>query len=94
MTSLLIASILVGFAVFYLIEVIDFLQSFLFAFKRSTLNLLLSIPLSVGGFYLLGFWSIKLIVTSLASSLICSVIDKQVNKPVVLQQRRRLDLGL
>ena len=94
MVNLLIATILIGFAVFYLIEVIDFIQSFLFSIKRSTLNLVLSVPLSIGGFYLLDFWSIKLVVTSMASALICSVIDKQVNKPVMIQQRRRLDLGL
>ena len=94
MVNLLIATLLTGFAVFYVIEILDFIQSFLFAFRRATLNLVLSVPLSVACFYLLGFWSKKLFVVSLASSLICSLIDKQVNKPVVLQQRRRLDLGL
>lgn len=94
MTNLLIATLLTSFAVFYVLEVLDYLLSILFAVKRSTLNLLLSAPLSVGGFYLLDFWSLKLVVLALASSLVVSLIDKQVNKPMVVQQRRRFDLGI
>ena len=94
MTNLLISTFLISCAVFYLIEIVDFVLSWLFSIKRSSLNLVLSTPLSAGGFYLMGFWNLKVIVSSLASALICSLIDKQVNKPVMIQQRRRLDLGL
>ena len=88
MVNLLISVLLTGAAVFYLIELIDNVQSTLFSFRRATLNYILAMPLSLLGLYLLGYWNRTLFVSVPAATLVSLVLNLQVNKPTVIQNQR------
>ena len=88
MVNLLISVLLTGAAVFYAIELLDNLQQLLFSFKKSTLNYLFSMPLSIAGLYALGYWDKTLFVSVPASTLVALVLNLNVNKPTVIQNQR------
>lgn len=88
MVDILLGTILVGSAVFYVIEAVDYFLSIFFDVRRSSLNLLLSTPLAVGAFYLLGFWGIEVLVASLGAALVTSLLGLFVNKPTIIRQKR------
>ena len=88
MVNTLIETLLVGSAVFYVIEAVDYFLSIYFEVRRNSLNLILSAPLSAGGMYLFGSWDNSTIITSLSAALIASLIGLMVNRPTVIRQRR------
>jgi len=88
MANLLISVILIGMAVTYAIEFLDLVTYILV--DKSLLNKLLPMPLSLGAFYLLGYWDLKLIVTVPSAAFLSLMINRYLNKPVVLEARRQL----
>jgi hypothetical protein len=76
MVDYILASLMVGMALTYVLELID-----LGFVSRAFLNKYLTLPLSVGGFYLLGYWDISLIVSVPSSIFVALYIGKQLNKP-------------
>ena len=75
-------------AVTYAIEFLDLITYILV--DKSLLNKLLPMPLSLGAFYLLGYWNLKLIVAVPSASFLSLIINKYLNKPVVFESRRQL----
>ena len=88
MVNLLISVLLTGAAVFYLIELIDNIQAITFAFKKSTLNYVFSLPLSTGGLFVFGYWDRTLFVSVPAATLVSLILNMQINKPTVIQNQR------
>ena len=88
MVNLLISVLLVGAAVFYVIELLDNIQSTFFSFRKSTLNYLFAMPLSTAGLYAFGYWDKTLFVSVPASTLISLVLNMSINKPTVIQNNR------
>ena len=88
MVNLLISVLLTGAAVFYAIELIDNLQGIFFNLQKSTLNYIFSLPLSIAGLYVLGYWDRTLFVSVPASTLVALVLNLNVNKPTVIQNQR------
>ena len=76
MVDYLLAVLIVGLAVSYFVELVD-----VGFFLRRTINMVLPIPLSIGGLYLLGYWDTSLIVTVPAAIFVALYIGKQLNKP-------------
>jgi hypothetical protein len=76
MVDYILASLMVGMALTYILELVD-----LGFVSRSSLNKFLTLPLSVGGFYLLGYWDISLVVAVPSSIFVALYIGKQLNKP-------------
>jgi hypothetical protein len=76
MVDYILASLMVGMALTYILELVD-----LGFFSRASLNKFLTLPLSVGGFYLLGYWDKSLVVAVPASIFVALFIGKQLNKP-------------
>lgn len=88
MVDLLITILIVGSAVFYLIELIDNLQTIMFAFRRATLNYVFAMPLSAAGLYAFGHWDRTLFVLVPAATLVSLVLNLWLNKPTVIQNQR------
>ena len=76
MVDYILASLMVGMALTYLLELVD-----LGFVSRASLNKFLTLPLSVGGFYLLGYWDTSLVVAVPSSIFVALYIGKQLNKP-------------
>lgn len=87
MVNLILKIILVGAAVTYVLELIDaILQGF---FDSSTIRKWLSLPLSIGGMWVMQqVWTVELFVTVPASTLVSLVILKYINKPTQVQYQR------
>jgi hypothetical protein len=86
MIDLLISVVLVGVAVTYIVEFIDLVTSGFFGV--SILNKFLSLPLSVGGLFVLENNDLKLIVTAPATAFIALFISKLINQPVATKVPR------
>ena len=87
MTDLLITVLLVGAAVTYLLETIDIIS--LGYISKSTINKTLSLPLSLGGIYIMERkWSLEMVVTVTASTFISLLLVKYLNKPQQVEVRR------
>lgn len=84
MVDYILAVLMVGLATSYFIELIDELGFFF----RKNITRVLPPPLSVGGFYLLGYWDTSLIVAVPASILVALFIGKQITKPAQVIQPR------
>lgn len=80
MTDLLISIIIVGTASTYIIELLDLLTRGFFGVP--ILNKWLSLPLSVGGLYLLEVVDTALAVATPATAFVTLAISKFINKPV------------
>lgn len=76
MVDYILASFMVGMALTYILELVD-----LGFVSRASLNKFLTLPLSVGGFYLLGYWDTSLVVAVPSSIFVALYIGKQLNKP-------------
>jgi hypothetical protein len=76
MVDYILASLMVGMALTYILELVD-----LGFVSRASLNKFLTLPLSVGGFYLLGYWDTSLVVAVPSSIFVALYIGKQLNKP-------------
>jgi hypothetical protein len=76
MVDYILAVLMVGMALTYILELVDI--GFV---SRAFLNKFLTLPLSVGGFYLLNYWGLSLIVAVPASIFVALFIGKQLNKP-------------
>ena len=86
MVDLLISTILVAFAVTYLLELLDL--TLLGAWiGKSNINVFFTLPLSFGGLYLLHDLTIDLIVLVPAATFVSLFLSKYLNKPTVVQQR-------
>jgi len=86
MTDLLISVALVGIAVTYIIEFIDLVTAGFFGV--SVLNKFLSLPLSVGGLFVLGTTDIQLTVAAPATAFVALFISKLINQPVATKVPR------
>lgn len=76
MVDYILAVLMVGMALTYILELVD-----IGFFSRASLNKYLTLPLSVGGFYLLGYWDKSLVVAVPSSIFVALYIGKQLNKP-------------
>ena len=76
MVDYILAVLMVGMALTYILELVDI--GFV---SRASLNKYLTLPLSIGGFYLLGYWDTSLVVSVPASVFVALFIGKQLNKP-------------
>ena len=76
MVDYILASFMVGMALTYILELVD-----LGFVSRASLNKFLTLPLSIGGFYLLGYWDTSLVVAVPSSIFVALYIGKQLNKP-------------
>mgnify|MGYP006298273449 CR=1 FL=1 len=84
MTDLLITVLLVGFAVYFCIEIVDEIGFF---FRRS-LNRALPIPLSTLGFFLLNQLTIKAAVGIPAACFVALTIGAIMDRPVAVNRPR------
>lgn len=81
--DILISVIVVGMAVGYLTELsASLLELFL---SPKTIKMLLTVPLSIGGLYLLGYFDWSLIVLAPAAGFVALSLMSIVNRPVVVQ---------
>ena len=81
MTDLLISILITGIAITYVIEFINLITADFFGI--SGLNKFLTLPLSLGGLWLLDVTEIYLVVAVPAAGFISLYIGKQLDKPVV-----------
>jgi hypothetical protein len=91
MTDLLIAIVIVGTASTYIIEFLDLLTRGFFGVP--ILNKALSLPLSIGGLYLLDIVDITLVVATPATAFVTLMISKFINRPVATTVPRLRGLG-
>lgn len=85
MVDLLITALLVGAAISALIELLDMvLEILVWNISKSALKKVLVLPLSVLGSFLMGVWSAKTAVVSLAALLVSLSITLWLDKPVVI----------
>jgi hypothetical protein len=88
MTDLLLASILTGLAVTYVIEFLDLITTGLFG--KTFLNKYLALPLSFGGMFALYQIDMQMIVSVPAATFVSLIVSKYLNKPVVINNGQRL----
>ena len=89
MTDLLIATLLTGFAVTYILELLDL--SILGAWiGKSYINVFFTLPLSFGGMYVFYELDKSLLVTVPAATFLSLMLGKYLNKPAVVQRLPRL----
>lgn len=88
MTDLLIAVILTGLAVTYVIELLDLVTTGLFG--KSLLNMYLALPLSFGGMFAMYNIDMQMIVSVPAATFVSLMVSKYLNKPVVINNNQRL----
>jgi len=87
MTDLLIATLLTGFAVTYILELLDL--SYLGAWLgKSNINIFFALPLSFGGMYVFYELDKLLLVTVPAATFVSLALGKYLNKPTVVAQQR------
>ena len=87
MTDLLLTILVVGAAVTYLLEGFKFILGGFF--EPTVLNLILSLPLSLGGMFAMQRqWSVQMIATVPAATLVALVLIKFINKPQQVEVRR------
>lgn len=87
MTDLLLTIALVGAAVTYILETLDIVL--LGFFQKSTINLIFSLPLSLGGMWVMQrHWSLELFATVPAATFISLFLIKYINKPQQVDVRR------
>ena len=87
MTDLLIATLLTGFAVTYILELLDL--SYLGAWLgKSNINIFFTLPLSFGGMYVFYELDKLLLVTVPAATFVSLALGKYLNKPTVVAQQR------
>lgn len=87
MTDLLIATLLTGFAVTYLVELFD-ISPIGWMISKPTMNKYFALPLSFGGLFV--FYEIDklLIVAVPAATFISLMLGRYLNKPTVVAQQR------
>lgn len=86
MVDLLLSTILVAFAVTYLLELLDL--TLLGAWiGKSNINVFFALPLSFGGLYVFHGIVFDLVVLVPAATFISLFLSKYLNKPTVVQQR-------
>ena len=87
MVNLLVSILITGLAVTYLLELIDKAQ--LGILEKSTINLIFSMPLSLGGLYLFQrHWTLTLLVLVPATTFIALVLNMAINRPTIIRQER------
>lgn len=86
MVDLLLSTLLVSFAVTYLLELLDLtlLGAWL---GKSNINVFFALPLSFGGLLVFYGLTIDLVVLVPAATFISLFLSKYLNKPTVVQQR-------
>lgn len=87
MTDLLLATIITGFAVTYIIELLD-LSILGEWIGKSNINVFFALPLSFGGMYVFYQLDKLLFVTVPAATFISLMLGKYLNKPTVVSQQR------
>lgn len=86
MADLLISTIIVAFAVTYLLELLDL--TLLGAWiGKANINVFFALPLSFGGLYLFHNLTLDLVVLVPATTFISLFLSKYLNRPTVVQQR-------
>ena len=87
MTDLLLTILVVGSAVTYMLEAFKFaLGGF---FEPTFINVILSLPLSLGGMFAMQRqWSVQMLATVPAATLVALVLIKFINKPTQVEMRR------
>lgn len=86
MVDTLIAVLLVGCAVTYILELLDL--SLLGAWiGKSNINIYFALPLSFGGLFLTSGLTELMAVTVPAATFVCLMLGKYLNKPTVVSQR-------
>ncbi len=86
MTDLLLAVLLSGLAVTYLLELLDL--TLLGAWiGKSNINIFFALPLSFGALYVLHGIDLNLVVTVPATTFVSLALAKYLNKPTVVQYR-------
>lgn len=87
MTDLLLATVITGFAVTYILELLDL--SILGAWLgKSNINIFFALPLSFGGMYVFYQLDKLLFVTVPAATFVSLMLGKYLNKPTVVSQQR------
>lgn len=86
MVDLLISLIIVGFAVTYLLELLD-LSILGAVIGKSNINVFFALPLSFGGLFLFNGLTLELLITVPAATFVSLALGKYLNKPSVVQQR-------
>ena len=86
MTDLLISVVLVGVAVTYTVEFLDLVTTGFFGV--SVLNKFLSLPLSVGGLFVLDTTDVKLAVAAPSTAFVALFISKLINQPIATKVPR------
>jgi hypothetical protein len=87
MTDTLITIAIVGAAVTYLLEALSFLLGGFF--ERTTLNIVLSLPLAVSGIFAIEqSWKYEMFVTVPAATFVSLLLLKYLNKPQQVEVRR------
>ena len=86
MVDLLLSTILVAFAVTYLLELLDL--TFLGAWiGKSNINVFFALPLSFGGLFVFYGLTLDLTVLVPAATFVSLFLSKYLNKPTLVQQR-------
>lgn len=86
MTDLLISILVTGFAVTYILELLDL--SIIGAWLgKSTINIVFALPLSLGGMYVFSGITTQLLVSVPATTFVSLALGKYLNKPTVVSQR-------
>lgn len=88
MTDLLLAAILTGLAVTYVIEFLDLVTTGLFG--KTLLNKYLALPLSFSGMVALYQIDMQMVVSVPAATFVSLIVSKYLNKPVVINNGPRL----
>lgn len=87
MTDLLITIALVGAAVTFILETLDVVL--LEYFNKSTINLVFSLPLSLGGMWVMQQqWSIQMFATVPAATFVSLLLVRFINRPQPVDLRR------
>ncbi len=87
MTDILIATLLTGFAVTYILELLD-LSILGEWIGKSNINVFFALPLSFGGMYMFYQLDKLLLVTVPAATFVSLALGKYLNKPTVVTQQR------
>jgi hypothetical protein len=82
--DILIFIVISGLATAYLVELINSVAKYI-ASER-ILRQILTMPLNLGGLYLLGLWNTATFVAVPAASLISAIIFLLTNRPTVLRR--------
>lgn len=86
MVDLLITTLLVAFAVTYLLELLDLTPLGAWVGK-SNINIFFALPLSFGGLFIFEGLTIDLVVLVPSATFVSLFLSKYLNKPTVVQQR-------